>query len=124
MKDKKEANGRDNRGQIQRISRMETILREAERVCAGLDAALERYASLREDLGALEHYYGSEDWREDLSCDERGLLPPDLKRGVLSQDEVYDLLRERDRLLARMGELLKEEQTKEVPKGIDKGENT
>ena len=25
-------------------------------------------------------------------CDERGDLPPDLKRGVLSQDALYDLL--------------------------------
>jgi hypothetical protein len=28
-------------------------------------------------------------------ADERGELPPDLKRGVLSQDALYDLLEEK-----------------------------
>ena len=40
----------------------------------------------------LEAYYSSGAWREDYEADERGELPPDLKRGVLSQDALYDLL--------------------------------
>ena len=31
--------------------------------------------------------------RAENGADERGELPPDLKRGVLSQDALYDLLR-------------------------------
>ena len=31
-------------------------------------------------------------WLHDYELDEAGLLPPELKRGVLSQDGVYDLL--------------------------------
>ena len=31
-------------------------------------------------------------YHEDYEADERGELPPDLKRGVLSQDALYDLL--------------------------------
>ena len=34
----------------------------------------------------------------EVSPDEAGLLPPDLKRGVLSEDGVYDLLSEYDTL--------------------------
>ena len=45
-----------------------------------------------EKLRLLEAYYTSGKWREDYESDERGELPPDLKRGVLSQDALYDLL--------------------------------
>ena len=33
-----------------------------------------------------------DDKAKDYEADERGELPPDLKRGVLSQDALYDLL--------------------------------
>ncbi len=45
-----------------------------------------------EKMEALGHYYTSGEWREDYEADERGEFPPDLKRGVLSQDALYDLL--------------------------------
>ena len=40
----------------------------------------------------MDAYYTSGKWREDYEADERGELPPDLKRGVLSQDALYDSL--------------------------------
>lgn len=43
-------------------------------------------------LRLLDAYYTSGEWREDYEADERGELPPELKRGVLSQDALYDLL--------------------------------
>lgn len=47
----------------------------------------------REDLlRELKEYYEGGQWLRDYEMDEAGLLPPDLKRGVLSQDGVYDLL--------------------------------
>ena len=45
-----------------------------------------------EKLRLLDAYYTSGKWREDYEADERGELPPDLKRGILSQDALYDLL--------------------------------
>ena len=45
-------------------------------------------------LCLLEEYYTSGEWRDDYEADERGELPPELKRGVLSQDGLYDLLAE------------------------------
>ena len=45
-----------------------------------------------EKLRLLDAYYTSGEWREDYEADERGELPPDLKRGVLSQDALYNLL--------------------------------
>jgi hypothetical protein len=40
----------------------------------------------------LESYYTSGDWLADFEADEAGLLPKDLKRGVLSEDGLHDLL--------------------------------
>lgn len=40
----------------------------------------------------LNAYYTSGQWLEDYTADENGELPPNLKRGVLSQDALYDLL--------------------------------
>ncbi len=45
-----------------------------------------------EKVAALTAYYASGEWLEDYEADERGELPPDLKRGVLSQDVLYYLL--------------------------------
>lgn len=45
-----------------------------------------------EKIALLDAYYTSGEWREEYEADERGELPPDLKRGVLSQDALYDLL--------------------------------
>lgn len=87
---------------IERIREMEEILQGAKPVLARLDAALEDYAALREKLRALDRYYGGEVWRADLARDEAGLLPPALRRGVLSEDEVYDLLSDERRILAQM----------------------
>ena len=42
--------------------------------------------------GELIAYYESGQWLRDYEADERGELPRDLKRGVLSQDGLWDLL--------------------------------
>ena len=42
----------------------------------------------------LDAYYTSGEWQEDYEADEAALLPAELKRGVLSQDGLYDLLTE------------------------------
>ena len=49
-----------------------------------------------EKLQLLNTYYTSGQWRDDYEADERGELPPDLKRGVLSQDGLYDLVERTD----------------------------
>ena len=37
-------------------------------------------------------YYESGQWLQDYEADERGELPRNLKRGVLSQDGLWELL--------------------------------
>lgn len=40
----------------------------------------------------LQEYFLNGDWLHDYELDEKKLLPQGLKRGVLSQDGLYDLL--------------------------------
>ena len=40
----------------------------------------------------LVAYYGGGKWLSDYTLDEKGLLPKSLKRGVLSEDGLYDLI--------------------------------
>ena len=78
------------RAQISRIERYEKIMREVE-------MSLDRHTgydedALQDEVSKLEKYYESDEWKEDYAADEKGLLPIDLKRGVLSEDGLYDLL--------------------------------
>lgn len=59
----------------------------------------------KEDYIALRNYYTSEQREQDLLADEQGLLPSTLKRGVLSEDELYDLMGDYREIAFRMIEL-------------------
>lgn len=48
--------------------------------------------AVQETIKTLSDYYASDDWLHDYEMDEQHLLPCDLKRGVLSQDGLYNLL--------------------------------
>lgn len=61
-----------------------------DRAKAALTAGCREEAE--EDLKILSAYYTGGQWKADYEADERGELPDHLKRGVLSQDELYDLL--------------------------------
>ncbi len=76
---------------IERIEKNERLLDEAEAAVSALAEALAGYAEAREKIEALREYYNT-DWTADVKDDENGLLPPDLKRGVLSEDAIFDLL--------------------------------
>ena len=67
------------REQIKRIAYYEDVMQRAENGSAEL-------------LGELSEYYGSASWKRDFAADEAGLLPQKLKRGVLSEDGIYNLL--------------------------------
>ncbi len=80
----------------ERIAAMEAIFDEGERAVAAFWDALERYLAAQENIRTLAGYYESDAWRADFEADEQGLLPVDLKRGVLSEDGVYNLLTDND----------------------------
>ena len=47
-----------------------------------------------EDLSILLDYYENGQWLRDYRMDEQGLLPSDLKRGILSEDGFYNYLQQ------------------------------
>lgn len=83
---------------IARVQRMERLLDE---ITEGLrqeqeNAVVFRYSQWKGKIRELTEYYDSGLWMQDYRRDEWGEFPADLKRGVLSEDAVYDLLTELD----------------------------
>ena len=94
---------KDNKEQIARIRKMERRLNGASAAVKRLEAALDKWEAVQEDIAALEEYYGSNLWKQDFADDEAGLLPANLKRGVLSEDAVWNLLTACKELKERLG---------------------
>ena len=92
--------------QIERIKTMEQHLNRASQAVIRLSAALDDYVEAQEAIRQLSAYYDSDEWKRDFSDDEQGLLPRDLKRGVLSEDAVWNLLEDSRALNARMQEVV------------------
>ncbi len=88
--------------QLQRIHKMERHLNRASAALKRLSSALDKYDEAKEDIAALASYYGSNDWKQDFADDEAGRLPKNLKRGVLSEDGIWNLLEEHRELQERM----------------------
>ena len=76
--------------QIERIKWMEQRFNHA--LAAIKDGSAVSLKAIKEDVAELSKYYGSELWKLDFAADEAGKLPPDLKRGVLSEDGIWNLL--------------------------------
>jgi hypothetical protein len=88
--------------QTERIKQMELRMERAAKAVMELSAALENYEAIQEDIAALEQYYGSEAWKQDYADDEAGFLPAGLKRGVLSEDGIWNLLEDARELNKRI----------------------
>lgn len=95
----------DKQEQIKRIERMEEKLNAALAAVRALEQAIADYRDRLEDIRALEDYLSSPEWRADFEADEAGLLPPDLRRGVLSEDGISHLLEENDEVRSALREL-------------------
>ena len=74
--------------QIRRIRNMEDRLNQLTSWLVQLEHTLDGFDEIRESAKTLESYYGSEMWRRDFEADESGLLPDELRRGVLSEDGI------------------------------------
>ena len=91
---------------IDRIKEMEAHFDNASEAVKELSMALEKYAEAKDSIKKLTQYYTSPLWIEDYEADEEGLLPAGLKRGVLSQDAVYNLLCENGGVLEELKKVL------------------
>ncbi len=77
---------------LSRVREMEERYDRLTRVITSLEDALAAYARVRPDLEALQEYLDSGQWKADFEADEAGEIPAGVKRGVLSEDGLYDLL--------------------------------
>lgn len=85
--------------QSDRIAAMEQHLDRAQTSLHALEQAWEDYLSVQDDFNVLDTYLGSPEWHADREADAAGLLPPTLRRGVLSEDAIWNLLQDRKDLL-------------------------
>ena len=77
---------------INRVIEMEARLNRILNWLSGQDTS----ADVKKDVRLLDEYYRGGLWLSDFEADEAGLFPPDLPRGVLSEDAVYNALAEYD----------------------------
>lgn len=90
-----------NQEAIERIQEMEAILDRVTKVMDELESKLSELEEIQPDIQKLEKYYTGKAWKSDFKLDEEGKLPSELKRGVLSEDGVYDLLERNRELLEK-----------------------
>ena len=92
--------------QTERINLMESYLDEAQIVIKAFSEVFSAYLKIQPKLREIEDYYYGEEWRKDFEDDEAGKLPQNLKRGVLSEDAIYNLLDENKELLADISSIV------------------
>ena len=95
-----------NKELLKRVNEMEVRFDEVTRMLAELEDAVEEYRNLKPELDVLKEYMDSGRRRADFEANEAGEIPAEVKRGVLSEDGLYDLLQDADKILAFAKEVL------------------
>ena len=91
-----------NMTNIERITEMEQRFDRVDEALRALEIAVDTITKLEDDILKLDAYYSGDEWKADFRSDELGLLPQDLKRGVLSEDAIWNLLGRVDAVKHRM----------------------
>ena len=77
---------------LERVCKMERYMDEVLEALQNAPEKISEDNGLREKIEVLTNYMDSGQWLADYEADERGELPKELKRGVLSQDGLYNLI--------------------------------
>ena len=91
---------------LKRVQEMEDRYDAVSRAIAGLDEAISEFKEFKPDLAILKEYMESGQWKADFEQDEAGAIPEEVKRGVLSEDGLYDLIQGADKIVAFAKEVL------------------
>ncbi len=83
----------------QYLFEMEGILNRATQRMDILEKAIAEFENIQDEIKKLEAYYTSPQWKEDFATDEKGKFPQKLKRGILSEDGIYNMLERNKELL-------------------------
>ena len=76
---------------VERINHLEKMFDDAKSAFYSDKSVIDDPAFQRK-FSFLTQYMDSGQWLRDYSVDEKGLLPKDLKRGILSEDELYNFI--------------------------------
>lgn len=90
---------------VERVGAMERAFDRSVVVNRRLMEDLEAFERNAGTVKELAKYMDSGLWRKDFEADEAGELPAGLKRGVLSEDGLYDLLTGYEELRKRLVKL-------------------
>ena len=77
---------------IDRVRRMERYFDTLQQIWHTNPQLFYTEELVQDMLRTLIDYYENGQWMEDYQLDEQGGLPANLKRGILSEDAVYDFL--------------------------------
>lgn len=91
--------------QTARIEMMENILDDSSAILETVEKALDKLEKNSTAYRRLREYYGSEEWHKDMQAADVDMLPEGLKCGVLTEDAVYDLIGDYNRVAVRMLEI-------------------
>lgn len=72
--------------QLERIQYMENLLDYIIEARKEQHANQEKSTRIQKAIRILADYYSSKEWKQNFADDEAGLLPKDLKHGVLSSE--------------------------------------
>ena len=79
---------------ISRITKMEKLFDDLKFSFEKSKEEFYKNKNLQKKLKVLTNYYENGKWLKDYQLDEENLLPKNLKRGILSQDGIYNFLSE------------------------------
>ena len=79
-----------------RVEQMSSLYDRLAGLLGELDARREELLALHAEVEKLKKYQSSGRWLQDYEADERGEIPQDVNRSVLSQDGLYNLLEDVD----------------------------
>lgn len=74
------------------VIKYEKILNESETIFEELLTVLDKLNNKLDDFNSLKDYYGSEEYRHDVSVSNSTDEYNDIACGVLTEDAVYDVI--------------------------------
>lgn len=87
---------------VERVNLMESAYDDVSEMVSSLSSSIDKYVELQAKIELLDRYQESKQWTLDYEADEAGNIPSHVKRGVLSEDGLDNLLRDVEDVEDRM----------------------
>jgi len=88
-----------------RVILMSAAFNRLGKVVATLTEKAEELEAIAPDVDLLKDYLASRQWIKDFEADERGKIGAGVDRSVLSEDGLYNLMRDLDELMLTFDKL-------------------